>query len=113
VAAAILALGLASAQPAGAHVLSKSSAKAAARNVAKSLAARGPTDASQPTFTSPACKRKSRHRFVCTTTVRGTSACDASETSCDGPAPWELSYAITVKLSSASATALSVTTTDA
>jgi hypothetical protein len=46
---------------------------------------------------------------VCTTTVRGTTACDATELACDGPSPWELSYRITVRFRSAVSNRLRVT----
>ena len=60
----------------------------------------------------PVCKRRSRHRFVCTTTVRGTAACDRTELACDGPSPWELRYSITVKFRSVRSDRLRVTATE-
>src|SRR5207244_1434813 len=93
---AVVALG--SAAPADAHVLGKTRAKRAARAALKAGAARRKAgDASTPTFTGPTCARRSNHRFVCTTTVRGTSACDPGEAACDGPAPWEIAYVVDVR----------------
>ena len=106
-----VALALVLAPGAQAHVLSKTRALSAARSAAASVAARLAGDASQPTIGGPSCKRRSRHRFVCTTTVRGTAGCDPAETACE-PAPWELSYVITVKFRDASS-ALSVSTQEA
>jgi hypothetical protein len=110
-AAFVVALAVGIAPSAQAHVLSKARALSAARGAAASLAARRTGDASQPTFSGPSCKRRSRHRFVCTTTVRGSAGCDAAETACE-PVPWELSYVITVKFRGAGS-ALSVSTQEA
>jgi hypothetical protein len=96
-----------------AHVLGKSRAKAAAKSAAARLARKRPGDASRPRYTGPTCKRRSRHRFVCTTTIRGTAACDRTEPVCDGPAPWELRYVITVKFRSAHSNRLRVTAVEA
>jgi hypothetical protein len=96
-----------------AHVLGKSRAKAAAKSAAARLARKRPGDASRPRYTGPTCKRRSRHRFVCATTIRGTAACDRTEPVCDGPAPWELSYVITVKFRSAHSNRLRVTAVEA
>ena len=91
------------------HVLSKARAQAAANSAGKRLARKRPGDASRPRYSRPVCKRRSRHRFVCTTTVRGTAACDRTETACDGPTTWELKYRITVALRPAPSTRLRVT----
>lgn len=111
---AVAACALVAALPAVAegHVLSKTRAKAAATAAAKRLARKRPGDASRPRYSRPVCQRRSRHRFVCTTTVRGTAACDRTETACDGPSPWELRYAITVKFRSARSDRLRVTATE-
>ncbi|MDX6644230.1 MAG: hypothetical protein QOD76_2192 [Solirubrobacteraceae bacterium] len=109
--AVVVALALGLAPSAQAHVLAKSRAVNAARGVAANLATRRAGDTSQPTFSGPSCKRRSRHRFVCTTTVRGSAGCDAAETACE-PVPWELSYVITVKFRGAGS-ALSVSTQEA
>ena len=108
---AVAACALMTAVPATAqgHVLSKSRAQAAAKSAAARLARKRPGDASRPRYSRPLCKRRSRHRFVCTTTIRGTTACDPAELACDGPSPWELSYRITVKFRSAGSTRLRVT----
>jgi hypothetical protein len=108
----VVALALVLAPGAQAHVLSKSRALSAARSAAASLATKRTGDASQPTYSGPSCKRRSRHRFVCSTTVRGSAGCDPAETACE-PVPWELSYVITVKFRSASSSALSVSTQEA
>ena len=92
------------------HVLSKSRAKAAAKSAAARLARKRAGDASRPRYSRPVCRRRSRHRFVCTTTVRGTAACDRTEVACDGPSAWELSYRITVQFRSARSDRLRVTT---
>jgi hypothetical protein len=107
----IAACALVAAAPAAAQgrVLSKTQAQSAASSAAKRLARQRPGDASRPVYSTPSCRRKSRRRFVCTTTVRGTSACDRTEATCDGSAPWELSYAITVKFRSARSNRLRVT----
>jgi hypothetical protein len=110
-AAFVVALALLLAPGAQAHVLSKSRAVSAARSAAASLATKRAGDALQPTFSGPSCRRRSRHRFVCPTTVRGTAGCDPAETACE-PVPWELSYVITVKFRDSS-TALSVSTQEA
>ena len=94
------------------HVLSKSRAQAAAKAAAGRLARKRPGDASRPRYTTPVCRRRSRHRFVCTTAVRGTAACDRTEAACDGPSPWELRYAITVKFRSVRSDRLRVTATE-
>lgn len=109
--AGVAACALVTAVPAAAqgHVLSKSRAQAAARSAAARLARKRSVDASRPRYSRPVCKRRSRHRFVCTTTVRGTTACDPAELACDGPSPWELSYRITVKFRSAGSARLRVT----
>jgi hypothetical protein len=112
VAGCVAVLALVLAPGAQAHVLSKSRALGAARGAAASLATRRAGDASQPTFSGPSCKRRSRHRFVCTTTVTGTAGCDPPETACV-PAPWELAYVITVKFRDLGSTALSVSTQEA
>ena len=91
------------------HVLGKPRAQAAAKSAAKRLARKRPGDASRPRYSTPVCKRHSRHRFVCTTTIRGTAACDRTEPACDGTTPWELAYAITVKFRSATSNRLRVT----
>jgi hypothetical protein len=111
-AAFVVALALVLAPGAQAHVLSKSRAVSAARGAAASLATKRAGDASQPTFSGPSCKRRSRHRFVCTTTVTGTAGCDPAETACES-VPWELSYVITVKFRDSSSTVLSVSTQEA
>src|ERR1700716_597042 len=90
------------------HVLAKRRAQAAANSAAKRLARKRAGDASRARYSKPACGRRSRHRFVCTTTVRGAAACDRTEVACDGPAPWELSYRITVKFRSAGSNVLRV-----
>ena len=108
--AVAVACALAAAAPAAqGHVLSKTRAKAAAKSAAARLARKRPGDASRPRYSGPTCKRRSRHRFVCTTTVRGTAACDRTETACDGPTTWELKYRITVALRPAPSTRLRVT----
>ena len=94
------------------HVLSKARAQAAANSAGKRLARKRPGDASRPRYSRPVCKRRSRHRFVCTTTVRGTAACDRTELACDGPSPWELRYSITVKFRSVRSDRLRVTATE-
>ena len=108
---AVAACSLAAAVPAVAqgHVLSKTRAQAAAKSAAARLARGRPGDASRPRYSTPVCRRRSRHRFVCTTTVRGTAACDRTEVACDGSSPWELSYRITVKFRSARSDRLRVT----
>jgi hypothetical protein len=88
------------------HVLSKARAQAAANSAGKRLARK------RPGYSRPVCKRRSRHRFVCTTTVRGTAACDRTELACDGPSPWELRYSITVKFRSVRSDRLRVTATE-
>jgi hypothetical protein len=108
-AAAACALVATAPAAAGGHVLSKSRAKAAAKSAAGRLARKRPGDASRPRYSTPRCKRRSRHRFVCTTTVRGTAACDRTEAACDGPSAWELSYWLTVKFRSTRSSRLSVT----
>jgi hypothetical protein len=112
--AALGACALVAAIPAVAegHVLSKARAQAAASSAGQRLARKRPGDASRPRYSTPVCKRRSRHRFVCTTAVRGTAACDRTEVACDGPAPWELRYAITVKFRSVRSDRLSVTATE-
>jgi hypothetical protein len=109
---AAVALALALAPGAQAHVLSKSRAVSAARSAATGLARKRVGDVTQPTFSRPSCTRRSPHRFVCTTTVSGTAACDHAEASCE-TVRWELSYVITVKLRSARSGALSVATSEA
>ena len=95
------------------HVLSKSRAQTAAKSAAARLARKRPGDASRPRYSRPSCRRRSRHRFVCTTTIRGTAACDRTEPVCDGPTPWELAYVITVKFRSAHSNRLRVTAVEA
>jgi hypothetical protein len=108
---AVTACALAAAIPAVAegHVLSKARAQAAANSAGQRLARKRPGDASRARYSRPVCTRRSRHRFVCTTAVRGTAACDRTELACDGPSPWELRYAITVKFRSVRSDRLSVT----
>jgi hypothetical protein len=107
----VAACALVTAVPAAAqgHVLSKTRAKAAAKSAAARLARKRAGDASRPRYSTPVCRRRSRHRFVCTTTIRGTAACDRTEVACDGSSPWELSYAITVKFRSTRSNRLRVT----
>jgi hypothetical protein len=111
VSAVAAACALIAAAPAVAqgHVLSKSRAQAAAKSAAARLARKRPGDAARPRYSAPVCRRRSRHRFVCTTTIRGTAACDRAEPVCDGPAPWELSYVITVKFGSVHSNRVRVT----
>jgi len=111
---AVAACALVAAIPAVAegHVLSKARAQAAASSAGQRLARKRPGDASRPRYSTPVCKRRSRHRFVCTTAVRGTAACDRTEVACDGPSPWELRYAITVKFRSVRSDRLRVTATE-
>ena len=107
---AIAACALVAAAPAVAqgHVLSNARAQAAAKSAAARLARKRAGDASRPRYSTPLCVRRSRHRFVCTTTVRGTAACDRTEVACDGSTSWELSYRITVKFRSARSNRLRV-----
>jgi hypothetical protein len=107
--AAACALVAAAPDVAQGHVLSKSRAEAAAKSAAARLARKRSGDASRPRYSTLRCKRRSRHRFACTTTVRGTAACDRTEAACDGPSLWELSYRITVKFRSARSNRLRVT----
>jgi hypothetical protein len=91
----VVALCATAAAPAGAHVLSLARAHAAATAAAKRLArARG--DDAPATYTRPVCRRASQHRFICLTTLRGTTRCDPAESACDGAAPFELRYRIIV-----------------
>ncbi|MDX6698212.1 MAG: hypothetical protein QOE65_1609 [Solirubrobacteraceae bacterium] len=90
-----VAAGLTGAAPAGAHVLSLARARSAATVVAKRLArARG--DDAPARYTRPLCRRASQHRFICLTTLRGTTRCDPAEPACDGTAPFEVRYRIIV-----------------
>jgi hypothetical protein len=69
-----------------------SAATAAAKRLAR---ARGDDAAAR--YTRPACRRASQHRFVCTTTLRGSATCSRQEPSCEGgAAPFELRYRIVV-----------------
>ena len=108
---AVAACALVTAVPATAqgNVLSKSRAQAAAKSAAARLARKRSGDASRPRYSRPVCRRRSRHRFVCTTTVRGTTACDRPSSRATGRRPWELSYRITVKFRSAGSNRLRVT----
>jgi hypothetical protein len=104
-------LALLAAAPAGAAAspkLSKTTAKAAALAAVKRLAVKREGDTAKPRFTGPTCRRRSRRRFVCVTTIRGFRACQPADAECDGPAAWELNYEITVKYRSARTTRLSV-----
>jgi hypothetical protein len=111
---AVAACALIAAIPAVAegHVLSKARAQAAASSAGQRLARKRPGDASRPRYSRPVCRRRSRHRFVCTTAVRGTAACDRTEVACDGSSPWELRYSITVKFRSVRSDRLRVTATE-
>jgi hypothetical protein len=91
------------------RILSKSRAQVAAKSAASRLARKRSGDAARPSYSKPRCARRSRLRFVCTTTIRGMAACDPTEAACDGPAAWELSYRITVKSRSARSNRLRVT----
>lgn len=80
---------------AGAHILTSAQARQAATVTAKRLA-RGRGDEAVARYSHPACRRASQHRFICFTTLRGNTRCDAAERACDGVAPFELRYRIIV-----------------
>lgn len=44
------------------------------------------------------CRRSNVHLFLCLTTVSGATLCAPSESECDGPAPFSVTYQIIVRL---------------
>jgi hypothetical protein len=92
-----IALALVFATAAPAHTLSRARALSAARAKANRLARTKPGETH--VHRSPVrCRRSNVHLFLCTTTVSGATLCAASETDCDGPAPFSVPYQIIVRL---------------
>jgi hypothetical protein len=103
--AVVVAVG--AADLAAAHTLSPARAKAAARAAAARLARQAPGE-THVNYSRVRCVRRSAHAFVCSTTVGGATLCAPSETACDGPAPFSIPYAITVRYRDARSTRLRV-----
>jgi hypothetical protein len=92
-----MALAFAFASAAPAHTLDRARAVKAARVKANRLARTKPGE-THVHRSRVTCRRSNVHLFLCKTTVSGATLCAASETDCDGPAPFSVPYQISVRL---------------